>query len=70
MGSIGVPIYYYEDAATCEERKSLPKIRKGQYEALEEKMKDPAWTPDEGPTTFVPKSGATVTGVRFPPGRL
>ena len=28
MGSLGVPVYYYEDAATCEERKSLPKIRK------------------------------------------
>lgn len=66
MGSLGVPVYYYEDAATCEERKSLPKIRKGQYEGLEEKMKDPAWTPDEGPSTFNAKSGATVTGVRFP----
>lgn len=66
MGSIGVPVYYYEDAATCEERKSLPKIRKGQYEGLEEKMKDAAWTPDEGPASFNAKSGATVTGVRFP----
>ena len=66
MGGIGVPVYYYEDAATCEERKSLPKIRKGQYEGLEEKMKDPAWKPDEGPSTFNAKSGATVTGVRFP----
>lgn len=26
---LGVPVYYYEDAATSEERKSLPKIRKG-----------------------------------------
>ena len=40
MGELGVPVYYYEDAATSEERKSLPKIRKGQYEGLEEKMKD------------------------------
>ena len=45
---------------------SLPKIRKGQYEGLEEKMKDPAWKPDEGPSEFNAKSGATVTGVRFP----
>lgn len=63
---LGVPVYYYEDAATCEERKSLPKIRKGEYEALCERMKDPAWVPDEGPKEFNPKSGATVTGVRFP----
>lgn len=66
MGNLGVPIYYYEDAATSEERKSLPKIRKGQYEGLEEKMKDSNWVPDEGPKTFNAKSGATVTGVRFP----
>ncbi|MGD9567585.1 MAG: glutamate formimidoyltransferase [Sedimentibacter sp.] len=66
LGSIGVPVYYYEDAATSEERKSLVKIRKGEYEGLCEKMRDPAWIPDEGPKDFVPKSGATVTGVRFP----
>ena len=66
LGSIGVPVYYYEDAATSEERKSLVKIRKGEYEGLCEKMKDPLWIPDEGPKDFVPKSGATVTGVRFP----
>ncbi|MCJ7625492.1 MAG: glutamate formimidoyltransferase [Anaerolineaceae bacterium] len=66
IGGLGVPVYYYEDAATCPERDTLPKIRKGQYEALQEKLQDPAWTPDEGPTTFNPKSGALVTGVRFP----
>ncbi|MGP1348733.1 MAG: glutamate formimidoyltransferase [Stomatobaculum sp.] len=66
MGSLGVPVYYYEDAARSEERRSLPKIRKGQYEGLEEKMRDPAWLPDEGPGSFNAKSGATVTGVRFP----
>jgi len=66
VGQLGVPVYYYEDAAIRPDRVRLPKIRKGQYEALEQKLKDPAWTPDEGPTTFNPKSGATVTGVRFP----
>ncbi len=66
LGSLGVPVYYYEDAATKEERKSLVKIRKGEYEALEEKFKDDTWMPDEGPFEFNKKSGATVTGVRFP----
>lgn len=66
LGSLGVPVYYYEDAATREDRKLLPKIRKGQYEALPEKMKDESWRPDEGPFEFNPKSGATVTGSRFP----
>ena len=46
--------------------RSLPDIRKGQYEALEAKLKDPAWAPDEGPAVFNARSGAVVTGVRFP----
>lgn len=66
LGNLGVPVYYYEDAATKPERQNLVDIRKGQYEALEVKMKDEAWRPDEGPFAFAPKSDATVTGVRFP----
>ena len=66
LGSKGVPVYYYEDAALRPERKILVDIRKGQYEALPDKMKDEAWRPDEGPFVFNAKSGATVTGVRFP----
>lgn len=66
LGARGVPVFYYEYAATRPERESLPKIRKGQYEALLEKLQDPAWAPDEGPAEFNPTSGATVTGARFP----
>jgi glutamate formiminotransferase len=66
LGEQGVPVYYYEDAATREDRRSLPKIRKGQYEALEEKLADPNWAPDAGPAQFNAKAGATVTGARFP----
>jgi glutamate formiminotransferase len=66
VGGLGVPVYYYEEAATRPERRMLPRIRKGQYEALEEKLKDPDWAPDEGPAAFNPKSGGVVTGVRFP----
>lgn len=66
LGERGVPVYYYEDAATRPERVNLAQIRKGQYEALPEKLKEPEWTPDEGPAEFNPRAGATVTGVRFP----
>ena len=66
LGSRGVPVYYYEDAARVEERKNLADIRKGQYEALAKKFKDPIWVPDEGPAEFNAKSGATAVGVRFP----
>lgn len=66
VGGLGVPVYYYEDAATRPERKNLPDIRKGEYEALEAKLKLPEWAPDEGPAEFNAKSGALVTGARFP----
>ena len=66
LGGLGVPVYYYEEAATRPERKSLVDIRKGEYESFKEKMTKEEWRPDEGPFEFVPKSGATVTGVRFP----
>jgi len=66
LGGLGVPVYYYEEAALRPEREKLPDIRKGQYEALEGKLKDPAWAPDEGPAAFNARAGATVTGVRFP----
>ncbi|MEI8131073.1 MAG: glutamate formimidoyltransferase [Leptolinea sp.] len=66
IGNLGVPVFYYEEAAFRPEREKLPYLRKGQYEALPAKMKDPDWAPDEGPAVFNPKSGALVTGVRFP----
>jgi len=66
IGELGVPVYYYEDAATRPERKSLPDIRKGEYEALAGKLAQPQWAPDEGPAVFNARSGALVTGSRFP----
>jgi len=61
-----VPVYFYEDAATRPERSSLPKVRKGQYEALEEKLKDPFYAPDEGPCRFVARTGSIQVCSRFP----
>lgn len=60
-----LPVYLYEDSARTPERRSLSKIRKGEYESLEEKLKDPEWKPDYGPSEFNAKLGATVTGARF-----
>jgi len=59
-----IPVYLYEYAAKSPERKNLANIRKGEYEGLAEKLKDPAWKPDFGPAEFNAKSGATVIGVR------
>nr|XP_033803143.1 formimidoyltransferase-cyclodeaminase [Geotrypetes seraphini] len=59
-----VPVYLYAEAAQQENRKSLPNIRLGQYEALSEKLKMEDWMPDFGPATFVPRWGATISGAR------
>lgn len=61
---LGIPVYLYEKSATRPERVNLAKIRQGEYEALEEKLKKPEWKPDYGPAKFNAKSGATVIGVR------
>jgi glutamate formiminotransferase / 5-formyltetrahydrofolate cyclo-ligase len=66
LGEEGVPVYFYEESAACPERRELPSIRKGEYEGLGEKLRDPQWRPDEGPLTFDPKWGATVVGARSP----
>lgn len=61
---LGIPVYLYEEAAARPERKNLANIRKGEYEGLPEKLKDPEWRPDFGPAEFNPKTGATVIGAR------
>ena len=66
LGRRGIPVFFYEEAATHPERKDLPSVRKGEYEGLQERLKSPRWKPDEGPDHFNPKSGATVVGARFP----
>lgn len=66
VGSLGVPVYYYEEAATRPERANLADVRKGEYEGLVDRLRDPAWQPDAGPAQFNPRSGALVTGARNP----
>jgi len=61
---LGVPVFLYAKSAAKPDRVRLPDIRKGEYEALEEKFKDPSFKPDFGKAKFVPKSGATATGCR------
>lgn len=61
---LGIPVYCYEYAAKCPERRNLADIRKGEYEALPEKMKNPSFKPDFGPAQFNAKTGATVIGAR------
>ncbi|XP_027713272.1 formimidoyltransferase-cyclodeaminase isoform X3 [Vombatus ursinus] len=59
-----VPVYLYGEAAQQEQRRTLPAIRAGEYEALSEKLQKAEWAPDFGSSTFVPRWGATATGAR------
>ena len=60
------PVYLYEKSASAPYRADLSAIRKGQFEGLAEKMKDPLWLPDFGPNRPHPTGGATVVGARMP----
>ncbi len=66
IGSWGIPVYLYEDAATTPERQNLAKVRKGQYEGFFEKIKEEEWKPDFGPQEMNTKSGCTAVGARVP----
>jgi glutamate formiminotransferase/formiminotetrahydrofolate cyclodeaminase len=59
-----IPVYLYESAARSPQRRNLADIRKGEYEGLAEKLRDPDWKPDYGEPVFNADSGATVTGAR------
>lgn len=61
---LGIPVYLYEEAAATPGRRSLADIRRGEYEGLADKLKEPAWKPDFGPASPNAKSGATAVGAR------
>lgn len=61
---LSIPVYLYEEAATKPERRNLAVVRKGEYEGLPEKLKDPEWKPDYGEPVFNKKLGATIIGAR------
>lgn len=65
IGEMGIPVYLYEDAATTPARKNLAKVRKGQYEAFFDKIKEEEWKPDFGPQEMNAKSGVTGVAARF-----
>ena len=65
--SLGIPCYCYEAAAFKPERKNLAVCRAGEYEALPEKIADPARKPDFGPDKYnetVARCGAINVGAR------
>ena len=64
---LGISGYFYENAATKENRRNLANVRSGEYEGLEKKLSDKNWKPDFGPTSFTTKtknSGVTAISAR------
>ena len=63
----GIPCYCYEAAAFTPERRNLAVCRRGEYEALAEKLGTPGRQPDFGARPFdeqVARTGCTAVGAR------
>jgi len=64
---LGIPVYCYEYAAYDPKRRNLAHCRAGEYEGLPDKLSDPLWKPDFGPSRFnaqVARTGAVAVGAR------
>lgn len=64
---LAIPCYCYEAAAFKPERRNLAVCRKGEYEAIAERITDPAEAPDFGARPMderVARTGCTVVGAR------
>lgn len=59
-----IPVYLYEEASVRPHLKTLPQIRRGDYEGLKQAIKDPKRQPDFGPNQTHPTAGATAVGAR------
>jgi len=62
---LGIPVYFYEGAATRPVTRNLANVRRGEYEGLAQKLADPEWAPDFGPHRPHPTAGATAVGARI-----
>jgi len=61
----GIPVYFYEAAATRPDRVSLEDVRRGQFEGLRESAhRDTARRPDVGGPEIHSTAGASVVGAR------
>lgn len=62
---LGIPVYFYESAATRPERRNLADVRRGGFELLREQIATaPERAPDVGEPRIHPTAGACIVGVR------
>ena len=60
-----LPVFLYEDSASTPERRNLATLRRGQFEGMAEKIKNPAFAPDYGDELHK-TAGITACGARRP----
>jgi glutamate formiminotransferase len=60
----GLPIYLYEAAASSPARRALQDVRRGGFEGLAARMREPDGAPDFGLPAPHPTAGATAVGAR------
>ena len=61
-----IPSFLYEESATDPARKNLAKVRKGQFEGMQEKLLHDEWKPDFGERKIHLTAGISAIGARFP----
>ena len=64
LGLLGFPVFLYGSAARAPHRRALPGIRRGGYEGVASRLRDPRWKPDYGPENLDPHKGAVAVGAR------
>ncbi len=61
-----LPVFLYEKSASAPHRENLAAVRKGEFEGMAEKVKQPEWIPDFGPAQRHATAGAVAVGARMP----
>ncbi|NCC10456.1 MAG: glutamate formimidoyltransferase [Bacteroidia bacterium] len=61
-----LPVFLYEKSASAPHRENLAAIRKGEFEGMAEKIKQPEWQPDFGPSERHATAGSVAIGARMP----
>ncbi len=61
---LGVPVFLYGDAARRPMRRDLARVRRGEFEGLTARMREPSGAPDFGPAVPHPTAGAVAVGAR------
>ena len=61
-----LPVFLYEKSASAPHRENLAAVRKGEFEGMAEKIKQPEWHPDFGLAERPPTAGTVAIGARMP----